>query len=150
MEIITENEEETQKEAVKFLEVVIESFNNPAIATVLALCGDLGSGKTVFVKGIAESLGIKERVVSPTFVIERRYKVDNHPTFSTLLHIDAYRLLPDEDLSTLNWRETFKNKNILIVVEWPENIEKEIPNGAFYVYFEVVSGSKRLIKYINE
>ena len=146
MEIITESEHETEKEAKRFIGLV-EKNKNTEIATVIALFGDLGSGKTVFVKGISAELGVKERVISPTFVIERRYKVE-HPTISTLIHIDAYRLESSSSLLAIDWRNTVREKSNLICLEWPENVEEVIPKNRFDVHFKSISEKKRSIKYL--
>lgn len=147
MEVITGSEEETKEEAKRFFGL-IEKEKNTKTATTIALFGDLGSGKTVFVKGIAEALGIEERVVSPTFVIERRYQVDRHD-FSKLIHIDAYRLDSSKSLLSLGWRNTLKIKTNIVCLEWSENVPGAIPDSAFSVSFDVVSEKERRIKYLD-
>ncbi|MGM0482611.1 MAG: tRNA (adenosine(37)-N6)-threonylcarbamoyltransferase complex ATPase subunit type 1 TsaE [Patescibacteria group bacterium] len=145
MEIVTESEEETREAAKEILGKIINGQTRHK-ATVLALFGDLGSGKTVFVKGISEALGIKERVVSPTFIIERRYSV-NYERFSLLIHIDAYRLEKGDDLSALNWRQELEKKDRIVCLEWPENVKEELPRDIFSVYFSALSKERRLITY---
>jgi tRNA threonylcarbamoyladenosine biosynthesis protein TsaE len=90
-------------------------------ATLVALYGDLGSGKTTFVRSLAAALGITSRVTSPTFVIERRYKLP-HSVFKKLIHIDAYRLENDKNAEALLFEETYFDPTNLICLEWPENI----------------------------
>jgi len=85
--------------------------------TVLGLSGELGSGKTTLVQGIARSLGILEPVTSPTYTI---YAVYPHTT--TLLHMDAYRLNPSESIDALGIEDLLKEP-WLMVVEWPEKVE---------------------------
>lgn len=105
-----------------------------ASATILALSGDLGSGKTAFVKALASALGIKETITSPTFVIEQIYvlpkgvehaKVSTHVAatpFNRLIHIDAYRLEKASELERLGWAEITSDPKNLICLEWPENV----------------------------
>jgi tRNA threonylcarbamoyladenosine biosynthesis protein TsaE len=108
---------------------IVASFNpsstnssaTPA-ATILALSGDLGSGKTAFVKALASALGIKETITSPTFVIEQIYVLPNNSFFDRLIHIDAYRLEKASELERLGWAEIATNPRNLICFEWPENV----------------------------
>lgn len=83
-------------------------------AFILALEGDLGSGKTTFTQGFAKGLGIKEKVLSPTFVLMKRYKKQK----GNLYHIDCYRV---KDVEGLNFDEIIKDPNNIVVIEWAEN-----------------------------
>jgi len=98
-------------------------------ATVVGLSGDLGSGKTTFVQGVAHALGITQRVTSPTFVILKRYKTTDDK-FTTLIHIDAYRLEESAELISLGWEEILKEKDTLVLIEWPENVKSVVPDDA--------------------
>jgi len=89
-------------------------------AVVILLQGNLGSGKTTFVKAVAEILGIKKNITSPTFVLEKVYRIKGNERFSQLVHIDAYRLSGAKDLDLLGWGELVKNPKNLIFIEWPE------------------------------
>lgn len=95
-------------------------------ATVLGLYGDLGAGKTSFTQGLAQALGVSDTVVSPTFVIEKIYTLENQK-FSHLIHIDAYRIEKVEEMLHLGWKEIISNKENLIIVEWPELIDSIMP-----------------------
>ncbi len=105
----------------------ILSSSNLDEATVVTLSGDLGAGKTTLTQGIAREFGIKEKVVSPTFVIIKKYKIKN-PKWETLVHIDAYRLEKNEEMLNLGWQEIIQNPKNLVFLEWPEKISKIIPN----------------------
>ncbi len=111
----------------------ITSRELPSHATVVCLYGDLGSGKTTFVKGVADALRVKETVTSPTFVLEKIYALD-HPHFKNLIHIDAYRLEKGEEIVRLGWNEIIKDPHNLILVEWPQNIQDVLP--ADYIVIE--------------
>src|SRR3989304_9211752 len=73
-------------------------------AKVVGLYGDLGAGKTALTQALARELGIKEKVVSPTFVIMKSYQLSGS-SFQKLIHIDAYRLEKGEELAKLGWAE---------------------------------------------
>lgn len=139
---------ETAKSFLKFLEK-----NKEKKATIVGLFGDLGSGKTVFVKGVAEALGLKQTVSSPTFVIEKIYKLDDYELdiqkFKYLIHIDAYRLNNGEELSNLGWEEISSNHKNLIFIEWPENVKEVLPNNIKKIHFRFVDDKTREIKYGN-
>jgi len=90
-------------------------------AIVVSLSGDLGAGKTTLVQEIARSLGIKENVISPTFVIMKRYGIpDPLCPYDDLIHIDAHRLESSKQLLNLGWEELISNPKNLIIIEWPE------------------------------
>lgn len=102
------------------------------IATVIALHGDLGAGKTTLAQEIARTLSVKEAVISPTFVIMKKYIVVNKK-FKYLIHIDAYRLTASEELQKLGWNEILSDKTNLVLIEWPENVPECIPHNALSV-----------------
>src|SRR3989344_336217 len=103
-------------------------------ATVIALQGDLGAGKTAFTQEVGKILGVKENMHSPTFVIEKIYQID-WSGFKNLIHIDAYRLEKDSELLHLGWEEIVKETENLVLVEWPENVLGIIPHDAKKIDF---------------
>lgn len=122
-------------------------------ATVVALKGDLGAGKTAFVKAVAKALGIEETVTSPTFVIEKIYKLgktspnsQQSPSFEHLIHIDAYRLEGGQELKKLGWQETVSNPKNIIFIEWPEKVADIIPVDAIKLSFTFVDDTTRTIE----
>lgn len=125
-----EDIEQTAKE-------IIEKVSNSSldIATIITFSGDLGAGKTTITKELARQLGVKENVLSPTFVIMKIYKTKN-TKFKNLVHIDAYRLEKKEELFRLGWIEIIKNKENLIIVEWPEKVIECFPQNIFKVKLE--------------
>lgn len=116
-----------------------------ASAFVLALQGDLGAGKTTFTKALAQSFGVTETVTSPTFVIEKIYKI-THPEFDHFIHIDAYRIERSEELAKLGWNAIVNNPRNLIVIEWPERVADLIPADAETLRFTFVSDTLRNIE----
>ncbi|MBI5733623.1 MAG: tRNA (adenosine(37)-N6)-threonylcarbamoyltransferase complex ATPase subunit type 1 TsaE [Candidatus Kerfeldbacteria bacterium] len=97
---------------------------------VLALSGDLGSGKTTFVKGLAKGLGIKHPITSPTFVLMKIYPVTKHQTIKQLVHVDCYRLpagrhgVPGIELSKIGLDDYLNKFDSVVVIEWAEKIKK--------------------------
>ncbi len=90
-------------------------------AVVLALKGDLGGGKTTFLQGFAKGLGIKEKILSPTFVIVKKYKIQNY------YHIDCYRIQKPKEILELGFKEIVSDPRNIVAVEWAERINKILP-----------------------
>lgn len=145
MEFTCNNLEQISKIAKLFLENL---KTKPNQAVIVGLVGDLGSGKTTFTQKVAEELGIREVVTSPTFVIEKKYKVPIlvGSQFKQLIHIDCYRLKNGSDLINLDWQEIINDSGNLIVVEWPEIVEEIIPPDSWKIYFEFIDENTRKIK----
>lgn len=116
-------------------------------ATVLALSGDLGAGKTTFTQALARELGIRETVTSPTFVIEKRYPLTGMRSrgFMMLIHIDAYRLEGGSDLEKLGFTETLADQGNLIVIEWPEKVTDILPKDYTSLTFEIFNEDTRIL-----
>jgi tRNA threonylcarbamoyladenosine biosynthesis protein TsaE len=92
---------------------------------VVGLVGELGAGKTCFVRGMAQGLGLDAGAVSsPTFVIRHEYLA---PSRESLVHIDAYRLRGAEDLESIGWSELLAQRSAIVVVEWADRIAAELP-----------------------
>ena len=112
--------------------------------TVIALYGDLGSGKTTFVKYLVEALGSKSRVQSPTFVLVRTYKTSKK-NVKRMHHIDLYRIMDKEEVGTLGIEELIVESQSITLIEWPELAENLLPTNTIKVYFEYVSKNARKI-----
>ena len=116
-------------------------------ATVVALQGDLGSGKTTFTQALARELGITATVQSPTYILMRKYQITNHK-FQTLIHIDAYRLENPKEFAALRPEQFLKDPKTLVVVEWPEKVEGALPPADLTVNF-ASDGAKEGERYIE-
>jgi tRNA threonylcarbamoyladenosine biosynthesis protein TsaE len=119
---------------------------NRTTATIITFSGELGAGKTTITKELAKQLGIKENVVSPTFVIMKIYNTKDIK-FKKLIHIDAYRLDKSEELLRLGWEEIISNKDNLIVVEWPERVSDCFPRDVIPLKLEHNDENTRTIKF---
>jgi len=92
---------------------------------VIALVGDLGAGKTRFVKGLAKAYNIKKNITSPTFVLMKVYPVSHNPfSISQLVHVDAYRLEEPQELFYLGIEEYLNKPDTIVVIEWADKIKK--------------------------
>ncbi len=108
---------------------------------VMALVGDLGAGKTTFTQGFAEGLGIKERIISPTFVLMRQHQIPN--TKRTLYHIDLYRLEELESIKQLGINElVFEN---IVLVEWGDKAKDLLPGDTIWINFKNTGENSREI-----
>ena len=133
-----------EKTAKSFIKEVSKVDKNTA--TVLALYGDLGVGKTTITKEIAKHLGILEKVISPTFVIMKIYKT-NDKKFKNLIHIDAYRLEKSEEIKQLGFEDLLKDKNNLIIIEWPEKVEDYLPSNTHKIILEHRDDTTRIARF---
>ncbi|MFZ9683466.1 MAG: tRNA (adenosine(37)-N6)-threonylcarbamoyltransferase complex ATPase subunit type 1 TsaE [Cephaloticoccus sp.] len=111
-----------------------------AADTVLALHGDLGAGKTTFVRGLARGLGITAPVTSPTFAI---YSI--HRCNRTLVHLDAYRLESPREVEDL-LLEDFLTSPWCLAIEWPEKIADWVPPDALHLEFGITPDERHTIR----
>ena len=133
MEIITQSAKQTQKLGEKIGRDVV----GPKI---LCLYGDLGSGKTTFLQGLAKGLGIKKRITSPTFVFMKQYGF-------SFYHVDVYRLEMIKEAKDLGLEEIFKDSKAVVVIEWAERIKEILPEKRVDIYFDYVSKNQRKINF---
>ncbi len=136
----------TLKEFVTEAESFIASLFVGKRAIVVALHGDLGAGKTTFVQTVARALDVTELVVSPTFIIQKRYPLEGQ-IFSNLIHIDAYRLENIEQLAVLDWEELERDPSNLICIEWAENVAEILPPETKHIYLKYIDEETRSISY---
>lgn len=116
-------------------------------ATLVTLSGPLGAGKTAFVKAAARTLGVDDVVTSPTFVLEKVYRLpDRHP-FARLAHVDAYRLESGKELAPLGFDELMRDSGTLVLFEWPEKVADALPEPAARVTINVDGAGTRTISY---
>lgn len=114
----------------------IESEKFPNM--VICLDGELGSGKTIFVKGFAHALGIEDTITSPTFNIIKEYPNGELP----LYHMDVYRL--DDRKDNIGITDYF-NKGGITIIEWADIIQDELPEERLEIKFKIVDENTRLL-----
>lgn len=135
--IITNSEQET-------FDFAREYAKNLKGGEVIGLVGELGSGKTIFSKGIAAGLGVEQNVTSPTFVIMKIYSTKNHKTINTLCHVDAYKI-SETDLESLGIQEYIESDDTVTIVEWIENVSKNIDKNIVNIEISHTDKSSRQI-----
>lgn len=113
----------------------------------IGLHGDLGAGKTCFVRGLAQGLGIDPAVVSsPTFVIMHEYAAPPDLSPRVLVHIDAYRLRGGDELEGIGWDELLDRRDAVIAMEWPERIGDALPHDRLDITLEHRGDKERMIR----
>ncbi len=128
--ITTKNENETIELAQNFES---EKFAN----MVICLSGELGSGKTMFVKGFGKAMGIEEEITSPTFSIIKEYEGE-----LPLYHMDVYRL--DGDLKEIDLNEYF-SKGGVVIIEWADTIKDDLPKERLDINIRIIGENKRIL-----
>ena len=132
MTIISHNEAETEAAGARFARTLPDG-------AVVALYGDLGAGKTAFVRGMARGMGLDVRVSSPTFTIVNEYLGDRE-----LYHFDMYRLGSAEELFDIGW-EDYLARGGVCAVEWSENVADAFEGDEIVVRIEKSGESERRI-----
>lgn len=143
-EIVTKSAEETRAAAGRFVSELLRDDVGRR-ARVIALWGDLGSGKTTFTQGIAAALGVKGVVNSPTFLIMKKYPLSGGCQGMSLYHLDCYRASSTEEIVDLGWEEIAGDADNFVVVEWPEKIMELLPPDRTDISFQNLSGDGRRI-----
>jgi len=119
-------------------------------AIIFGLRGELGAGKTTFVQGFADGLRIKDKILSPTFVILKKFRIPKESPvskngFRNFFHIDCYRLNSGKELLELGFQEIVSNPKNIILIEWPERVESILPKDTMFLNFRFVNMNTREI-----
>lgn len=134
LKIHTKNAGETRKLGEIFAKEFLRAKFKSAL--VVGLEGELGAGKTVFAKGFAKGLRIKEEMKSPTFILMRVFKIKKRNFF----HLDAYRINSPKEFIALGFTRLLSNPSNIILIEWSDKIRKLLPKKYFRFVFK--SGDK--------
>lgn len=132
---LTKNSEETKKLGVDFAKKI-------KLGDTLAFYGNLGSGKTTFIQGLANGLNIKRRIISPTFIIVRHYNLEK----GSFYHIDLYRTQTRHDLLGLGIDEILSDDNNITAIEWSDKLNDFLPKKRIELYFRYIDENKREIE----
>lgn len=129
--------QDTHKLAAKIAKKLLRSGG------VVALQGELGTGKTTFTQGFAKALGITQKVISPTFILVKQFQIPN--TTKTLYHLDLYRLENISDFQQIGLEEMFISKKDIILIEWAGKAKDLLPENTIYINIEKVSENSRKV-----
>ena len=144
-EILSKNEEATENLAKEIWQKYENHKGKRAI--VFALQGEMGSGKTIFTKGLARAMGIIELITSPTFALENEYVTGRDKLF----HIDAWRLEKSDELRALGFEDLIKNKSV-VSIEWAERVSdtiREFDDEAIIIWVKIGFGKTENEREIN-
>ncbi len=111
---------------------------------VICCYGELGSGKTTFIQGLAQGLTLKGPILSSTFIIVRQYQIKTKPNFH-FFHLDLYRLVKKEEIVNLGLKEILTNPYNLVAVEWPEKLQDVLPVSRIEVRIKILTLNQREI-----
>ncbi len=143
MQLVAHSTEDTQNIAAELAKKVLAAMTGHAAATIIALRGELGAGKTTFTQGFAKALGITRQPKSPTFLLAKQYAIPRTPY--SLWHLDCYRLKSHQDLVALDLHTLFDDPSAIILIEWPERIGSGLPREHIEVHMEHVNEHSRTI-----
>lgn len=129
---ITENPEETQSLGYE-IGTYIQNQQADG-ARIVALYGELGSGKTTLLQGFAKSLGINDRLLSPTFVLMRSYDLPQQRMFH---HMDLYKITTLDQLRSISFQELITDSNNIIAIEWAERLGFSLPSERLDIQLEI-------------
>ncbi len=131
----------SQAETEKIAKELVQKLRG---GEVLALVGNLGAGKTVFVKGLAKALGIEDNITSPTFVLMKIYQ-SQHKKIKRLVHVDCYRLEKTEDLTEIGLADYLNDPENIVVIEWADRVVN-LPKDAININIDYIEGQTRRVR----
>ena len=102
---------------------------------VIALIGDLGSGKTFFTKEVCKYFGVEDEVVSPTFNIIKTYDIKRNSKLKHINHFDVYRIKSEEELLDIGFDDYIYDQNSINIIEWADLIQNSLPENTIYIIF---------------
>ena len=146
---LTHNPSQTKKLGEVLAKKILK-IGTKKLAFIIGLEGDLGGGKTTFLQGFAKGLGIKEKILSPTFIIMRKFKI-NHSAIQLLnhfycfYHIDCYRIEKPKEILKLGFKKIISNPENIVAIEWADKIRKIMPKRTIWLRFGFVNQNKRKI-----
>tara|TARA_B100000745_G_scaffold85229_1_gene53458 strand:- start:996 stop:1436 length:441 start_codon:yes stop_codon:yes gene_type:complete len=136
-------------EAILDLEMVAKQLvrelgsRNREKATVLALYGELGAGKTTFIQTLARHMGVRDTVNSPTFVVMKNYTLNAQP-WSRLVHIDAYRIEEPTEMEVIKLPELLNDSTNIVAIEWADRVSEYLPEDVVNLHFNLDNRSRTL------
>jgi tRNA threonylcarbamoyladenosine biosynthesis protein TsaE len=141
--IITDSFIQTQHVGFELAPYILNLKKNTSKAILICLYGDLGNGKTTFVQGLADALDIKGRIISPTFIILKRYKINLSELY--LYHLDLYRINHESEIENLGIKEILDDKDSIVIIEWAEKMKQILPILRIDIKFKYITENRRSI-----
>jgi len=116
---------------------------------IIGLEGDLGGGKTTFLQGFAKGLKINKKILSPTFVIIKKFSLpkDKKSGFKYFYHIDCYRIKKPKEILDLGFKKIISNSENIVAIEWVNQIKKVLPKDIIYLKFKFIANRIRYIEW---
>lgn len=144
--MLTKSKFQTQRLAANFAKKILRATRYGLRAQIIALSGDLGSGKTTFIQGFCRALGVKHGVSSPTFIIFRKHQIYGSRTSNKevrlpkiglrfVYHFDLYRIKNSKEILALGFKKIINNPENIVLIEWPEVIKKLLPKNIIWIKF---------------
>jgi len=146
--MISKSAKRTQEIAKDFAKKILKNPYNRSGAFVIALKGDLGGGKTTFLQGFAAGLGVKEKILSPTFNIYKKYKIKNELNLVYFYHFDCYRIEKPKEVLNLGFKKIISNSQNIVAVEWAEKIKDILPSSTQWINFDFINKTARAINFL--
>lgn len=147
--VTTTSATETKKIGFNLAKNLKKRQTNQKKSLVVALEGNLGSGKTTFIQGFAKGLKIKENVLSPTFLILKQFPINSRHSYANFYHIDAYRLKNPDELLELGFGDLIKNPENIVIIEWADKVRRLLPKKTLHIKFSNLKGNRRNIQIFN-
>ena len=144
MQFLSKSSKQTQKLAENLAKESVKKYFQKKGSLIVGLEGELGAGKTTFVKGFAKGLGLKNKISSPTFVLMKSYNL-KRITYNNLYHIDAYRLKDHKDLIKLGIKEILNDPKNLVLIEWSDRVKKILPKNYLKIHIDHIDEMTRKI-----
>ena len=141
VKFISHSSSATRTEGAKLARLFLKNKLSLPGALVISLEGNLGGGKTTFLQGLANELGVK-KILSPTFVLLREYSLKGQ-SFRRFYHFDWYRLDDPQQVEVLGWSEKLADQQNIIAVEWGDKFPSLLPPSAIKIKFKLVQAKER-------
>lgn len=116
-------------------------------AAIVELKGDFGGGKTTFLQGFAKEIGVKEKILSPTFVLIKKFEIGkkNKKCFRFFYHLDCYRISKKEEILDMGFKKVISDPHNIVAIEWPQRIRGFLPKGAIHIFFSFMDKNERKV-----
>lgn len=135
----------TQKLAARVARMLCEPRGGRSNPLVIGIIGELGAGKTTFIQGFAKALNVEEKVVSPSFVLMKIFRLAPRKRLRHLIHIDCWRLKTPNDLKELGFLSFLQDPYAIVLIEWADRIRSLLPAHTVWVSLTHAALHKRKI-----